>query len=541
MIQSEKLTSASPQPLAADAEGARAPAESQPAGVVRLEDRQVIRVRAPLTGEALGQVPVMDARRVREVVARARAAQAAWAELSFAARGRKVLAFRDALVAHAEELVELMARESGKPRQEGILHEVAIVADLATHFALHAGKILAPHKRSSHFFPYTRSTVEYAPRGVVAVIGPWNFPLQLTMRDALAAVMAGNAAVVKPSEVTPLILQKTKEIWDSSGMPEDLLGVVTGYGPTGAALIDAGIDFVVFTGSVATGRKVAAACGERLIPCVMELGGKAPLIACADCDVERTAQAILVGGFANSGQVCISVERVYAHSDIYDELVDRVVELAGKLKIGNPAVDHVDIGAITFPHQIEVAERLIADAVSKGAELRCGGKRVEGQPASFEPTVLTGCDHGCKVMTEEIFGPIVPFMRVSSADEAIRLANDSHLGLNAYVFTEDPERGRSIASKLEAGSVMVNDTLVNAAMAEMPFGGIKQSGFGRVLGEEGLRDMCNVKHVCVERFKMPRRHPLAFPYTERTYGVLLGALRALYQKGGALERLRRLL
>jgi len=504
-----------------------------------LPEKQVIRVRAPLTGELLGEVPVLSAEQVQATVDRARAAQKAWAELSFAARGAKILGFRDALVDHAEELVELMARESGKPRQEGILHEVAIVADIATHLAKVSAGILAPEKRSSHFFPYSLAVVEYVPRGVVAVIGPWNFPLQLNLRDALAAVMAGNAVVVKPSEVTPLIMLRAKQIWDACGMPEDLLGVVTGFGPTGSALIDAGVDLVIFTGSVATGRKVAAACGERLIPCVMELGGKAPLIACADCDVERTAHAIVSGGFANSGQVCISVERVYAHSDIYEELVDRVSELANKLRFGDPVEDFADYGAITFPKQIEVAERLIADALGKGAELRAGGKRVQGVPNAFEPTVLANCDHSQLVMTEEIFGPIVPFMRVSSADEAIRLANDSHLGLNAYVFTEDPERGREIAGKIQAGSVMINDVLINAAIGETPFGGIKQSGFGRVRGPEGLRQMCHPKTVCYERFKMPRQHPLAFPYTERTYTFLLRALRSLYRKGGALERLRR--
>jgi succinate-semialdehyde dehydrogenase/glutarate-semialdehyde dehydrogenase len=456
---------------------------------------RTIPVHAPLTGELLGEVPIHGPDEVRAVVARAREAQRAWAALTSAERASRLLDFRDALVDQAEELVELMARESGKPRQEAVLHELAIVADLATYFARVAGPALAPRRLASHFFPYIKTEVQYVPRGVVAVIGPWNFPLQLTLRDALAALAAGNAVVVKPSEVTPLITLKSKELWDRAGLPEDLFGVVTGDGSTGAALIDARPDLVVFTGSVATGKRVAAACGERLIPSIMELGGKAPLIACADCDVERTAQAIVVGGFSNSGQVCISVERVYAHTDIYDALVARVAELAGKLRFADPAQEHADIGAITFPKQLEVAERLIADALANGAELRAGGKRIAGWPNAFEPTVLADCDHRCAVMTEEIFGPVVPFMRVSSAEEAVRLANESHLGLNA---------------------------------------------FGRVLGEDGLRAMCQTKTICSERFKMPRRHPLAFPYSERTYGVLLKALRTMYRRGGALERLRRI-
>src|SRR5262249_39470192 len=224
--------------------------------------------------------------------------------------------------------------------------------------------------------------------------------------------------VLKPSEVTPLVALKAKEIWDGAGLPEDLFQVVTGYGPTGAALIDAGIQFLVFTGGVATGKKVAAACGERLIPCVMELGGKAPLIACSDAEIERTARAITFGGFSNAGQVCISVERVYAHRDVHDKIVDRVVELTRDLKQGDPATEIVDVGAIIFAPQIDVAERHIADAVEKGAVVKAGGKRVTGKGQFFEPTVLTNCDHSMTVMRDEIFGPIVPFMKVASEEEA---------------------------------------------------------------------------------------------------------------------------
>jgi succinate-semialdehyde dehydrogenase/glutarate-semialdehyde dehydrogenase len=360
------------------------------------------------------------------------------------------------------------------------------------------------------------------------------------LRDVIAAVITGNAAVVKPSEVTPLICVKAKEIWDACGMPEDLFGMVTGYGATGAALIDAGIDLCVFTGSVATGKRVAAACGERLIPCIMELGGKAPLIACHDCDIERTARGIVAGGFAISGQVCISVERVYAHRDVYDRVLERTVELTRALRHGDPALEFCDIGGITFDKQIEVAEKHIADAVAKGAELRCGGKRIAGAKMAFEPTVLAGCNHDCTVMTQEIFGPIVPFMQVSSDEEALALANQSHLGLNAYVFTEDAVRGRRLAERIEAGSVVVNEVLINGGIGEAPFGGIKHSGFGRVMGEEGLRAMCHVRHLCLDRFKMPAKNPLAFPYTEKGYRWALKGTRAMFTSGGLFKRLSEL-
>lgn len=500
----------------------------------------VVEVTEPITGDTIGTVPIMSADEVNDVVARARAAQKKWAVLSFRERARRVLRFRDSFVAHASDLVDILAREAGKPKHEGLLHEVGAVASICTYFANNAGNILAPHEPSLVYMKHRRSIVSYTPRGVVGVIGPWNFPLMLPFRDAIAAVMAGNAVVIKPSEVTPLVMVRAKEIWDRSGMPPDLLGVVTGRGETGAALIDARIDMCVFTGSVSTGRRVAAACGERLIPCVMELGGKAPLIACADADIERTARAIVGGGFANSGQICLSVERVYAHERVHDALVERVVSLVKRLRRGNPASEFCDIGAVTFDRQIDIAEAHVADARARGGIVHCGGARREDAASGFLPTVISNVDHEATVMREEIFGPIVPIMRVTSDEEAITLSNDSHLGLNAYVFTEDPVRGRKLAEQLEAGSVLVNDVLVNGGMPETPFGGVKASGFGRVLGEEGLRAMCNTKHICVDRVKLPPKNPMWFPYTEKSYRRLHKGLRAMFTSGGIFKRLSEL-
>lgn len=497
----------------------------------------MVEVRSPITGAVVGTVPIMSVAEVKEVVRRARVAQGAWRLLSYRKRARLVIRFRDALVDHATELVDLLAREAGKPRHEGLLHEIAPIAEICTYFASHAGKILASREEPLHLMKHRKSTISYVPRGVVGVIGPWNFPLMLPFRDVIAAVMAGNAAVVKPSEVTPLVMLRAKEIWDRSGMPPDLLGVVTGGGATGAALVDAGIDMCVFTGSVATGRRVAAACGERLIPCVMELGGKAPLLACADSDVERTARAIVGGGFANSGQVCLSVERVYAHSDVHDELVARVVELVKGLRLGDPASEICDIGGITFAHQLDVADAHVADAIANGGIVHCGGRRREDAACGYWPTVISNVDHRATVMREEIFGPIVPFMRVTSDEEAVMLANESHLGLNAYVFTEDSVRGSRIAGLLAAGAVLVNDVLLNGGMPEAPFGGVKDSGFGRVMGAEGLRAMCHTKHISVDRVKMPARNPLSFPYTERGYATLQKGLRAMFTSGGLFKRL----
>lgn len=496
-----------------------------------------IRSYAPATGELIGEAPNTSEEEVRQAVARARRAQEAWGALPVEERGARVLRFRDAVVDRSEEIVDLLVRECGKPRQEALLHEVMVVADIATHFAKAAPKILAPREISLHLMKHRKSAIHYQPRGVVGVISPWNYPFQLPLRDVIMAVIAGNAAVLKPSEVTPLIALKAKEIWDGAGLPEDLFQVVTGYGPTGAALIDSGIQFLVFTGGVSTGKRVAAACGERLIPCVMELGGKAPLIACADAELERTARAIVFGGFSNAGQVCVSVERVYAHRDIHDRLLDRVVELTRELRQGDPAREVVDVGAIIFPHQMEVAEKHIADAVSKGAELRAGGKRGPGPGQFFEPTVLANCDHSMTVMKDEIFGPIVPFMRVSTEEEAVRLANESHLGLNAYVYSADREHGRRLAERIEAGSVLVNDVLTNGGTSDAPFGGIKQSGFGRAMGDDSLREMCDTKHISVERIPMGQKDPLQFPYTEKGYEWFKKGLRLMFGGGSIAKRI----
>jgi acyl-CoA reductase-like NAD-dependent aldehyde dehydrogenase len=500
----------------------------------------MLRSHAPATGELLAEIPETSRDEVRAVVLRARKAQLAWAVLPVAERAERVLRFRDAILDRESELVDVLTKECGKPRQEALLHEVTTLLDLTTYYCKHAARILAPESIELHLLKHRTSVVHHVPRGVIGVISPWNFPLVIPLGSVVAALVSGNAVVVKPSEVTPLVMLKAKEIYDSTGLPEDLFGVVLGFGETGEALIDAGIQKMIFTGSVATGKRVAAACGARLVPCVMELGGKAPLVACADADLERTARAIVFGGFANSGQACISVERVYAHERIHDALVARVRELTLELRQGDPELGEIDVGAIIFPKQLEVAERLIADALEKGATIVAGGKRKSGPGSFFEPTVLAGCDHTMLVMKDEIFGPIVPIQRVASDEEAVALANDSHLGLNAYVFTKDRQKGQRLAERIEAGSVVVNDVLSNYAAVEAPFGGMKQSGFGRVHGEDALRAMCDPRHISVDRFTSPSRDPIWYPYSAKGYAFMQRGSRALFGRGSIAKRIARL-
>jgi len=500
--------------------------------------RNIIKSYAPATGELLGEVRISSPDDVRAAVARARKAQAAWGVLPVEERCDRLLRLRDALVERAGEIVDVVSRECGKPKQDVLSQEITVTVDLLTWYCKNAPRILQPRDVGLHLLVHKKSTVHYVPRGVVGVISPWNFPFVIPMGDVVSALVAGNAVVLKPSEVTPLTIQKAKEIFDGTGLPEDLFSVVYGYGDAGGALVESGIQKLVFTGGVETGKRVAAACGANLVPCVMELGGKAPLIACADCDVERTARAIVYGGFVNAGQVCISVERVYAHEAVHDQIVSRVKTLTRELRQGDPqGPEPVEVGAIIFPKQIEIAEKHIEDAKAKGAEVVTGGRRKDGPGQFFEPTVLANCDHSMTVMKEEIFGPIVPIQRVTSEDEAVRLANDSHLGLNAYVFTKDREKGKRLAQRIEAGSVVVNDVLVNYAAAETPFGGVKQSGFGRIHGEDALRDMCEARHVLTGRVPEPSQDPLWFPYSTKAYKWQMRALRALFSSGSLVKRI----
>ncbi|HSD89134.1 MAG TPA: aldehyde dehydrogenase family protein, partial [Kofleriaceae bacterium] len=342
----------------------------------------------PATGEVIGEVPDMSAAEVRAAVAASRAAQRDWAKLPLETRCRRVAKFADVLMTHAEEVIEVLVREAGKTRLEALGMEIVLVADLVRYFTKHAPEMLAPEPISLHLMKHRASYLHFVPRGIVGVIAPWNFPFSIPIGETIMSLIAGNGVVLKPSEVTPLIALEARRIYLAADLPPDLFQVVTGRGATGAALIDGGIDYCVFTGSVATGKKVAAACGERLIPYTLELGGKAPAIVCGDADLDRAAQAITWGGFANSGQVCASVERVYAVESIHDALVDRIVKLAKELRQGDASQSHeVDIGAMAWDQQIANVERLVDSAVAAGAKVETGGKRRPGAGLFFEPTV----------------------------------------------------------------------------------------------------------------------------------------------------------
>ncbi len=484
----------------------------------------------PATGQPIGEVPDMSEADVRAAVAAARLCQKDWARLPIETRCRRVARFAEVLMSRAEEVIDLLVREAGKTRMEALGMEIVLVADLVRYFAKHAPEMLAPEPVPLHLMKHRASYLHFVPRGVVGVIAPWNFPFSIPIGETMMSIIAGNAVVLKPSEVTPLIALEAKELYLAADLPPELFQVVTGRGGAGAALIDAGINYCVFTGSVATGKKVAAACGERLIPCTLELGGKAPALVCGDADIDRTAQAITWGGFANSGQVCASVERVYAVASIHDSLVDKIAKQARELRQGDASTaQDVDVGAMAWDRQVDNVEKLVDAAVAAGATVVAGGKRRPGPGMFFEPTVLTNCTQDMDVMRKEIFGPVIPIMKVQNEEEAVRLANDSQLGLLAYVFTRDRERGKRLAERIEAGTVMINDVLNTYACPETPWGGVKQSGIGRTHSMIGLRDLCDTRHVNHDRVALGRE-VWWYPYKEGTFRALLRGARLLFGK-----------
>jgi acyl-CoA reductase-like NAD-dependent aldehyde dehydrogenase/choline dehydrogenase-like flavoprotein len=473
-----------------------------------------IPVENPATGETIATVPDLGADEVRAIVAAARTAQPAWAEAGFDARAEVLLEARRWMVANAERVVGTIVAETGRPVDETQFAELAYALISLEFWARQAPVYLADEEieSASLLVRGRKLVVRYESLGVVGVIGPWNFPLTNSFGDCVPALAAGNAVVLKPSEVTPLTSILLAEMLSESGLPEGVFQIATGRGETGAALVDE-VDFVMFTGSVQTGKKVMAKAAETLTPVSLELGGKDPMIVLADADLERAANAAISYGLNNSGQVCISVERIYVEGPVHDEFLERVTSKVEALRQGPPGEPGtVDVGAIIFPPQLELIEAHVKDAVDKGARVVTGGERGPGPGRFYQPTVLAEVDHSMLCMTEETFGPTLPVMRVRDADEAVELANDGPYGLQASVWTRDHARGERIARRIEAGTAIVNDAQVNYAALELPMGGWKASGLGSRHGPDGIRKYTKRQSLMVTPGYAPARDPHHFPY-----------------------------
>ena len=469
----------------------------------------------PATGEAVGRLPVMSVDEVIAAVERSRLAFQNWKKTSFTKRSFYIMKAREVILSEMDEIAHLISAESGKPVGEAISMEIAPVLDLMQHFARKTEHLLSPAKINIGLYALLgrSSKIVYHPLGVVGIIPAWNYPFSIPLGEAVMSLMAGNTVVIKPSELTPLTGLKIGEIFKKAGLPEDCVQVVTGAGETGAALVEAAPDKIMFTGSVATGKRIAAAAANNLTSVVLELGGKDPMIVFEDANLDLASSAAVWGAFCNSGQSCSSVERLYVHESVAGELTRKIVEKTRALKQGVGNSEDISIGAMSSERQIAIVEDHVEDFRASGAKIETGGCRsphvskgvtlnAEGKSLFYEPTVITGATNDMRAMREETFGPTLPIATFKTEEEAIRLANDSEFGLTASVWTQNRAKGERIARQIEAGSVCVNEVLYTHGIGQTPWGGFKNSGRGRTHGKEGLMELVQPQHIHINHLSL---------------------------------------
>jgi acyl-CoA reductase-like NAD-dependent aldehyde dehydrogenase len=465
----------------------------------------------PATGEEWHRWPLSGAEDVAAAVRRAREAQPAWGAATLGARRRVLARFRRLLFERRAEMASLIEREAGKPAVEAMTADVLTTLDAARYCERHARKVLGARTiiPANIALWRKRVTITHEPHGVVGIISPWNYPLLLPASTALAALVAGNAVVLKPSELTPATAVRLGELLHESGVPDGVFQVMTGDGTTGAALASAEIDKLFFTGSAATGRKVAAACAARLIPCALELGGSDPAIVLDDADLDVAASGILWGRFTNAGQTCVAPKRAIVLDAVHDVFVERISAAAARLLVG-PGTTRSDVGPMIRPSQADALDAQLRDATSRGARV-IGAARGRGH--FFAPTIVEGVTPEMRIAREETFGPVLAVIRVRNDDEAVAVANDTPFGLSASVWGRDLARAGRVAQRIKSGTVHVNDAVSVVGMADVPHGGVKESGTGRLHGDAGLRECVRERAIVVDPFPSWRQ-PWWFGYSD---------------------------
>jgi succinate-semialdehyde dehydrogenase/glutarate-semialdehyde dehydrogenase len=486
----------------------------------------------PATLETVAEFDAAAPVDVQRAVSAARRAFRGWSETPIRERARILSRLRPLLAERAGEIAVAVTKSTGKPLVEAYSSELFSVAYLVEYFLKYGPKMLRPQKVALPMMKWggRKSTIEFRPVGVVGIISPWNYPFSIPMGEAVIALLAGCTVVLKPSEATPLVGQVVADLFRDAGLPEGVFQVVQGPGAIGQALIDARPDKIVFTGGTETGRRIMAAAAKHLIPVVLELGGKDPMIVCEDANLDRAVDAAVWGCFTNSGQVCASVKRIFVHEKIADAFTEAVVRKTKALRMGNPMDPDVDVGSLTTRPQFERIEAQVESAVREGAALAAGGRaRPELGGLHFEPTVFTNVSPAMRVAREEIFGPVLPILRVPDEDEAVRLANDSSFGLTASVWSRDLRRARALARRIEAGTVTVNDATYTHALCETPWGGVKDSGFGRTHGSTGLLEFVIPFHLNVNESGF--RSLWWFPYDRSALEVFRAGVRFACARG----------
>ncbi|MDX2001905.1 MAG: aldehyde dehydrogenase family protein [Chitinophagales bacterium] len=492
-----------------------------------------IQVKCPINGKELYSITDPDDATLDRVFATAKAIEPKLRAMTVQQRVEEMLKVNDWVIKNQEFILDRIIEETGKSRLDALAAEVFEVCDVIDHFKKVAPKVLADQKVHTPIVLLgKKSKIVYEPMGTVLLISPWNFPFYQGIIPGLLAFLAGNAVIWKPSEVTPLkgVVEKMVE---ESGFMKDAIQVVYGGKMTGSKLIDRRPAKVHFTGSVNTGRRIMEQCSKYLIPVDLELGGKDPAIVFDDISIERTVNGIMWGAFTNAGQSCTSIERLYVQDTIHDELVKELVDKTKKLKVSHDNRNYkdpedCDVGTVTAEFQIKIIESHIQDAVEKGAKVLCGGSREPGKH-HFPPTVIVDADHTMKIMTEETFGPVVAVMKFKTEEEAIRLSNDSPYGLGASVWSKDLKRAEKVAKQIITGNVSINSHMLTEANPALPFGGIKDSGFGRYKGDVGLLTFSNSKSILIDT-QGSKIEPHWYPFTKTKYSMLTDLMRALFSR-----------
>jgi succinate-semialdehyde dehydrogenase/glutarate-semialdehyde dehydrogenase len=493
----------------------------------------------PATGETLREFDCATDAQVHAGVARARGAQPAWNGFGVRRRVAVLREFQRLLHQRKSAVAALITREAGKPLVEALLTEVLVVLD-ATRFCVeNAFDFLReqPVPHGNLAMKTKTGRVLREPHGVIGIISPWNYPFSIPATESLSALVTGNAVVLKPSELTSLAALELASLLHQAGVPKDIFQVIVGDGATGSALLNAEIDKLVFTGSVATGKRIAQAAAARLLPVVLELGGKDPMLVLDDADVDVASSGAVWGSFANCGQACLSVERCYVHRSLYEAFLAACVRKTKQLRVGNGIDPQTEIGPLIYERQLRNVESHVEDARARGARVLTGGTRLpQLGPNFYAPTVLADVTHAMHIMREETFGPVLPVMPFDTEDEAIRLANDSDYGLAASIWTRDRARGGSLARRIQVGTVMVNDAIACFGISEAPHGGIKASGMGRTHGRFGLEEMVRIKHVDSDH--LPRMKQVWwYGYSQAFTRQMEGIVDMMFARG-VLQRMR---